>query len=271
MKKVGTLKNEQGIAHLVLIVLAVIVLAAIGGAAWRVSSSKKDSKSTATNSSQKAVSDSEVEKACLKEVNDKELCKFASNYKLDGVSYKAVITSVAPEGKSVMTMEVDSKNNSSMVTSQDGKEVGAFISLDKATYTKDLDGKAWTKYSAAAETPADTNPTKDIDFKPSDFTSEDTVSYKSQGKEACGKLTCFKYQIIDSKTPAQEQYLWFDTKDYMLQRWSTKDAQGTSDMVFTYQNVIIKEPSPVHEMSATPSAAEMDAAMKAMQQAGGEQ
>jgi outer membrane lipoprotein-sorting protein len=82
------------------------------------------------------------------------------------------------------------------------------------------------------------------------------------GKEACGKLTCFKYQVIDSTAPATTQYLWFDTKDYMMQRWSFKDANSSSDMVFTYQAVTIKAPSTVHDFDAN-SQADMQAAQAA--------
>jgi outer membrane lipoprotein-sorting protein len=252
MKKVGTVKNEQGVAHLVLIVLVVVVLAAIGGAAWRVSSSKKNDKkpATAANSqTAKVAADSEVETACLKEVNDKNLCKFAASYKIDGVAFRAVIDSTSDMGKSVMTMEVDGKNNSSVTTTQDGKEQAAFVTLNNTSYVKDADGSAWTKYPPAESVPGAGNPIGDIKVDSKNITEGNTISYKPLGKEACGKLTCYKYQVVDSKNPTQTQFLWFDTKDYQMQRFSFKDPQGETDMTFEYKSVTIKEPSPVHDLS----------------------
>jgi hypothetical protein len=40
----------------------------------------------------------------------------------------------------------------------------------------------------------------------------------------------------------------------MLHRWTSKDANGSMDMVFTYQSVTIKAPSPAHDFSASNSA-----------------
>ncbi|PJE65430.1 hypothetical protein COU91_01650 [Candidatus Saccharibacteria bacterium CG10_big_fil_rev_8_21_14_0_10_47_8] len=261
MQKIN--KNEQqGIAHLLLIVLIAVVVAGIGFAAWRVSSNKKAS--NGTSSATTAVADKTVQDACNKQLNDKDFCKFASNYKLTGVSYHSVITTVASGKTSTISMDVDGKDNSSMVTSGAGKETAAFISLNKATYMKDESSGSWLKYPAADSTtaPKETDPSSDIKIDSSNLTENNTISYKSLGKEACGKLTCFKYQVVDSQNPGTTQYIWFDTKDYMMQRWSSKDANGSTDMTFTYKSVTIKEPSPVTDFSAQ-SSADLQAAQEA--------
>lgn len=244
--------DQRGMAHLLVVALLVIVVGAIGFVAWKVSSNED----TTTNNSNKAVSDKAVEDACNKELKDKDLCKFASNYKLDDVSYQSAITTVADGKTSVMNMEVDGKGNSSMTTSEGGKETGAFITLNNATYIKNAEDGSWIKYSAGGDTsaPKQDDPTSDIKLDTNNLTENSTISYKNLGKESCGKLTCFKYQIIDTESPDTTQYIWFDTKDYMMQRWSSKTASGSTDMTFTYKAVVIKEPSPVTDFSAQGSA-----------------
>lgn len=255
-------KNDQrGIGHLLLIILIAVVVAGIGFAAWRVSSNKETS--NGSSSAKTAVADKAVQDACNKQLNDKDLCKFASGYKLTGVSYHSVITTVASGKTSVTTMDVDGKDNSSMTTSEAGKETSAFISLNKASYIKDESSGSWIKYPATDTTaPKESAPTSDIKIDSSDITENNTISYKKLGKESCGKLTCFKYQVVDTQTPGTTQYIWFDTKDYMMQRWSSKDADGSTDMTFTYQSVTIKEPSPVTDFSAQ-SNADLQAAQAA--------
>jgi len=260
-------KNQAGLAHLVLIVLVVAVLAVIGLVGMRVMKKNKDTNSSASITGTAVKEDKQVEKACNDQLHDKNLCKFASHYSLDKVSYKATINSTSSDGNSLTTMEVDGKDNSSMVISQGGKEASAFIYLNGASYIKDENDGSWTKYPASnTQDLKDSEPTKDIKIDTNDFTEKNTLTYKALGKEACGSLNCFKYQIVDSTSPKSQQFFWFDDKNYMMQRWSNKDDSGSMDMTFSYQSITIKEPSPVHEFSASNSA-DLNAAIQAAQQA----
>jgi outer membrane lipoprotein-sorting protein len=263
MKKVG--KNDQrGIAHLMLIVIIVVVVGGIGLVGWRVMSAQKDKDSgTKSSTASSVVSDSAALAACLKEVNDKNLCKFASGYKLDGVAYHAKFTTTGSDGTSTSEMDTDSKTNTSMTTTQGGKELMASISLNGTTYIKDETSGTWLKYPPADNSaPKTDNPTSDVKVDTNDITEKNTITYKSLGKEACGNLTCYKYQVVDTTQPKSEQFIWFDTKEYRLQRWTNKDDQGTTDMTITYKSVNIKAPSPVKDFSAQ-SSADLQAAQAA--------
>jgi outer membrane lipoprotein-sorting protein len=78
------------------------------------------------------------------------------------------------------------------------------------------------------------------------------VSFKYIGTEACGSLTCYKYQVTDSTTPSATQYVWFDNSSYKLRQWQYSDGSGnTTDMTVTYATVNITKPSPVEDLSAT--------------------
>lgn len=248
-------KDERGGLSPIIIIVVVVVLAAVGYAGWRVFSKKKSTTGNGSSSSVSApattAADKQLEDACMKEVNDKNLCKFASHFTLT-TAYTMNYTTVDSSGTTTGTFSTDGKNNSTMTTKQDGKETAAFISLNKDSYVKDEASGVWTKYSAqpSQTTPeTNTNPSSDIKIDSKDITDNNKTSYKNLGKEGCGKLTCFKYQVIDTTTPNTTQYIWFDDHDYQMRRWYSKDENGSNDMTLTYQAVNITAPSPVKEFN----------------------
>lgn len=255
-------ENQDGIAHLLLIVLFVAVVGVIGFVGYTVSS--KD-KSKNASSSASVVSNKEVESTCNKELKDKDLCKFASNYNLDNVDYKAVISSATAEGTSNMTMEVDANDNSSITISENGKETYAMIYLDKTSYIKNASDGTWLKYPKSTVTDTtEKTPDADINIQSDDFTSKSNYSYKKIGKERCGKLNCFKYEVTDKTKANMQQFIWFDDDDYVLQRYSVKEGSDSSDMTFTFKDVTITAPSPVKDYPSA-SSADVEAAMQAAQ------
>jgi outer membrane lipoprotein-sorting protein len=268
-KKVGK-KDQRGIAHLMLIVIVLVVGGAIGLAAWRVSSAQKDKDGTSNSSvstGNTAKEDKELAKTCLAAIKDKNLCKFASlsSFDLNSVSYQAVMANTDKDGKkSEITSQVDGKNNTSMISKEDGKEVYAYVLLNGAMYTKNAGETTWTKFpSSTPNATQDSSPSNEVKLDTKDFTGEkNTMSYKALGKEKCGNLTCYKYQIIDTEHPSDETFMWFDTKDYRIQRYRFKAEDGTTDMTFTYKKIKISEPSPVKEFSAQ-SSADLQAAQAA--------
>lgn len=239
------ISNQKGLAHLPMILIGAAVVVIIGLAAWHVSSSGSGSKPTV---------DKEAESACLKEVNDKNLCKFAASYNAKA-AYKAVITSTSSDGTSTSNLSTDGNDNTAMTISQAGNEVSASVVLNGDTYIKDETQNTWIKYPKDNTSKPDTaNPTSDIKIDSSDLTAKNTITYKYISKEACGKLSCFKYQVVDTTQKDLTQYLWFDDKGYQLQKWSSSDSSGTTEMVFTYAKVTITAPSPSKDFSAASSA-----------------
>lgn len=255
-------KRQGGFAHMMILVV-VVVLAAVGGVGYYVMSKQKDSSSS---SSKSTVSDKAVADACNKSLNDKDFCKFASNWK--GLEhYKTVITSTTGGVNSTMVMEVENEDKSKMTMTDNGKETAAYITIGKDNYTKDLTDGKWTKYTSAPTTDTDKVDIKD-DIDVTDFdTTTDKTEYKKIGKEACDNLTCFKYQIVDPEQPKLEQFIWFDTKDYLLRRLTTKEGADLTDMKMSYDKVSISAPSPIKtadESSAAPTQAEYEAMINAM-------
>ena len=154
MKK--QLKHESGFAHL-MAVLVIVVLAAIGGIGYVVMNKQKDKSSTGSNIVQSAVSNKAITDACNKELNDKDFCKFASNWSQLS-NYKTTISSTSAEGTTVMVAETENADKSKVATSTNGKEAAAYVTLGKDFYTKDEADNTWTKFTDDSTTkPVTTN------------------------------------------------------------------------------------------------------------------
>lgn len=224
--------NAGGVAHLALIVVGVVVLAGVGFAAYRVTSKDKQSSSDTSQT---------ANVPC--ESDDKDLCKFFSSWK---ASTKYRLVSTAPDGKK-STFEIDgNKNRISMAVEAGTYEV---ITIDKTTYTKA--GSTWYKQTAKSSGEDLTQDYKiDLEEPKDEGTdTKDQTTYKKIGKEACGNLTCFKYEVVNPATPDVKQYIWFDDNEYQLRRTRTENKEGATEMTFEYSGITVSEPSPVKELA----------------------
>ncbi len=200
--------------------------------------------------------------------DDKNLCRFWTSWEASS-DMTVRMTTTGKNGKtSNIVMELDGTANSHMTMSEGGKTAMESIQLDMTTYVKGEDG-VWTKFGSGtpgldAEAP---NKNEGIHF---DLSDEDTskTTFVAMGTEACGNLTCFKYQIIESGMSGT-QYVWFDTKEFKLRKTQYEDAElGVTVAEYSYGDVNITAPSPVKELSmpgfqGMPTQAEIDAMMQA--------
>lgn len=250
--KLSIRKDQRGLGRVVAILILVLLLAA-GLVAWRVSQNHDNPAKTAN--ARVAVD------SCNQKLNDKDLCKFIGNYDISKSSYLMTINSESkssPVGansqnktiiKAVTTLKSDGKGNSQLSGTSNG-QASEVIIFDKVSYMKDpKDGKWWKFASNDAMAPKDTNPVNGLRFNTPSTDSK--VTYKKLGKEACGSLNCFKYQIVYSSRPKDINYFWFDTKDYRLQGYYDKAGDDTiTDLSIAYQPVTVSAPTPVKEVPA---------------------
>ena len=223
--------RQAGGAH-VLIVLVVLValVGAIGFVVWRAMN--KD-----------AGQNAQVQAECAK-YNDKDICKFLSSWQ---TSQKYRMTSTDDAGESIF--EVDGDKSRIKMSGENGYEV---ITIGQTTYTKA--GDVWYKQTIS-EPEDDVAQDYKVDFEQPEAGKEsepapDKTAYKSHGKEACGKLKCFKYEVVDPDAGEQKQFIWFDDKDYQLRRGRSEGPDGASEQIYEYDNVSVNEPSPVKELGA---------------------
>lgn len=178
--------------------------------------------------------------------NDPNLCKFINGWKeVKYYTMNSVVTS--KDGtKSILTFKTAGENRDQMIMVENGTENYNVISIGEATYTKDYSDNKWWKSVTSAEATVKTEEEEKLDF---DDTIDNTT-YKKIGTEACGKLTCFKYQVIDPAVTESTDYIYFDSKDYQLRKTRSEMNDGSvSESTIDYSKITISEPSPVKDGS----------------------
>lgn len=237
-------KNQNGVAHILLALLIVVVLAAVGLVAWKVNN----------NSSGPATGiDKVTQDKCMAEVNDKQLCKFAGAF-ANVTNFKVAGTNTDSTGAtSSLDLSYDSKGNSSMVVKQSGQEAGSVVVYSGVTYVKDPTDNQWFKFAAD-----DKNAPQGLDLKKefakADFKNDtgQKLTYKNLGTEKCGDLNCYKYQETDPAKTTETTYLYIDTKESLLRRVTTSDSSDktSTDFSVSYGAVTISLPSPTKDVPA---------------------
>ncbi|MDB5163765.1 MAG: hypothetical protein JWS12_383 [Candidatus Saccharibacteria bacterium] len=259
--KTSLRRDDRGMAHVALVLLAVIVIAAIAGIGYYVmkgnkktSTPKSAALTTASTATPVASANKEIETDCTKLYNDKDFCKFASAFSYANRSYKLTSKGTsAQSGASELSIEVDAKSNDHTVSKVNGQVVLEAITLDNYIYSRDSATGTWIRDPKNSDSGAQSNPADDlkVDLKSEAAKAADKrTQYKKIGKEACDSVTCFKYQIVDPAQTDTTSYIWFGDKDYQLHRFSMKNTDGNSDTSFSFTSVSIKAPSPYKDRSA---------------------
>ena len=129
---------------------------------------------------------------------------------------------------------------------EDGtKEISHTIIIGDTTYIKDYsDGKWWKQTTKPEET-------EDIEETPEDlqegFALEDPSLYKNLGTEACGNLTCHKYEQTFKDFPGARTF-WFDTKKFLLRKEQSAYGEFSTTIEYSYDGINITAPSPTKDV-----------------------
>lgn len=238
-------QDENGLGHILLIVLVLVVLAGVGVAGWMVMNGKKTTTNTSTSNSSAGskVASSTVDSSCLSTYHDANLCKFAANStSFEKTAYTATVTTEQNGTNSTLTLENDGMGNTRLSGTESGQTFNS-IMLNGVTYLQPAGIGPWIEYPASSSAPT-TNPTSSMDIA----VGSNGITYKALGTEACGSLTCYKYQVTDSATPNATQIALFDNTSYKLRQWQYTDGSSSTNMVITYGAVNITKPSPVESL-----------------------
>ena len=237
-------ENEKGIAHLLLIVLGVVVIAGVGVVGWRVAANHKTNTSTTGSTATKSTAS---DSSCLAIYHDSRICNFAAfSTTFNKTAYTAALTITQNGTTNSATLKSDGQGNTELTTTSSGETLNA-ITLDNVEYVQDNGTGPWIEYDTGASA-ATTNPTSSMNIG----VGSAGISFKYIDTEACGSLTCYKYQVTDATTPSATQYVWFDNSSYKLREWQYNDGSGnTTTMTVTYTAVNITKPSPVENISAS--------------------
>jgi outer membrane lipoprotein-sorting protein len=243
MKTKKYLSDERGIGFVIEIIIGAVVLAVIGVAVMQYMKMKSG------GSASLIPAGVTLNGNC--ELKDTDLCKFTNNWK--GMKdYSLTSTQTAKDGKKSDSLyEISGDDKFHMTSSTNGKEEYNMISIGDTTYTKDYADGKWLEYTSKKSAKDDVK--SDVTFSADEDNKNQPAAkkteYKKLGKEACGKLTCFKYEVIEPDASGQ-QFIWFDDRDYLLRRMQNVDTDGTSDSTFSYAKPSISVPSPTKKADA---------------------
>lgn len=236
-------RDSRGVAHLLIVIIVLVVVGAIGFVGYSVYSKQQDK---AASGGAGAIAKAIAEASC--EDADKNICKFMASWKLHD-NYTVNMTSTH-EGKTETSVyKIDGDKKTHFASS--GETSYEFVVIDDVTYTKASNG-VWWKQKATPATKEVTETAKP-DFEedtPKDENKEvSKTTYKNLGTEACGKLTCYKYQVVDPNNTESTELIWFDTKDYQLRKMRSEGKDGAvTEQTYSYDKVTIKVPSPVKDL-----------------------
>lgn len=172
-------------------------------------------------------------------------------------------------------MRMDKDGNLSSDSYMGGKLQGSMIVFEDVTYMKDAQDGAWYTFASPSPDQAAKEEQKEFDIKET-YEYDDNMTITKIGQEACGELTCDKYEIIqplptaeqgeaeaevDAKAMESKYYIFIDTKEHLARKIEMIFAEGTSVIEYRYEAVTIAKPSPIKEMPSftMPQAAGDDA------------
>jgi outer membrane lipoprotein-sorting protein len=223
-------KNTSGGARFFLFLLVLVVLGGVGFAASRLLREDEKAKPKAQ----------EATIPCISE--DKTICKFITSWK-PSTSYRFTVEETTGGVTTTTTYDYDLNNPDKIHTTVEGEPSYEIISIGNTVYTKA--GDTWWKETIEQDPEKSGSSGRKEDKSNQDFEPVKPTQYTRVGKEACGKLQCYKYEVNDPGNPDTEQFIWFDDKEYKLRTLSFETADTISEQTFEYINVKINVPSPV--------------------------
>ncbi len=241
MSKIRNLTSQSGFAPIAIVAVIAIVVLLAGGGFFLASKSGNLPQSPSIPGVPAGLT---LNPNC--EYQDPDLCKFINNWK-QLKDYSATSSNVDEEGKKTeSSIEISGEDKFKMKVSEDGKDMMEMITLGDTTYTKDYtDGKWWKQKQEKMKEEIKEEYKFDFEDKPETETSR--TEYKKVGKEACGKLQCFKYEVVESQMEGKE-YIYFDDKDYLLRKQRSEVGKVYTETEFNYNKPNISEPSPTKEL-----------------------
>jgi hypothetical protein len=247
--------NERGVGHVLMVILVVVVIAIIAGVGYEVMHKKNSIPTTSATTAQTKAQATAAQSSCLSTYHDSDLCKFVAAEAASPFEKTSSILTLngTSSGQTTSgTISQDGKGNNSLSLTSNGTTINT-VALDGHNYAQASAGGPWIDYGTTASSTTTTPDTSLTSF----LGTLSTTTYKKLANEACGNLTCFKYQIVDKTNPSATQYVWFDNQQYLLRKYFESGLSGSDSLTMTiaYQSVNIAKPSPVQSLTsaATPS------------------
>ncbi|HSX31844.1 MAG TPA: hypothetical protein VLF43_01155 [Candidatus Saccharimonadales bacterium] len=238
--KQALFKKQHGFSTMgIVVIVGIILVAGVGLIVIVTNSGKKPATSNGSTAA--------VIKNATCDYSDEELCKF---FTIRKKAAPHTLTYITGSGTAQNTMTIQLKDASTYSLKVTGAVPYETVTIGDAYYVRGADG-TWWKRSIPADEADKYNPEVHDDLvEPSAKTVlNDRPYYEQQGQEACGNLTCLKYQMTDPSDPGNYTYVWFDTSEYKLRRLQNTGLANPFNATYTYGNVVVNAPTPVKDLA----------------------
>ncbi len=230
----------------ILVGVAVIAMLGVGGYIYYQSTQAKDSHSGLTKQEQ-----ADLKAACKVQIDDDLLCAVFTNWSAmskDPVTY--TVSSKTADGESSSMIVKSSGDDHHSVMTQDGQTMET-IQVGNTYYNK-ING-VWYRYNTTTPTinpeQASDHPSSDLDSIINEDDAAD-LAYKNLGEEACGAITCVKYELVDKSEPDALNVFWIDAKTQRVMKTEMTEGDGSSTTtVYEYGAVTITAPEGAKDYS----------------------
>jgi len=186
---------------------------------------------------------------------DDELLRKHMAAQANATKFKVISKSSGYGGSTTMIYDMDGDTVKYRTTSSGEGMESDMIVIEDTTYIKDFkDGKWWKQ----TQKPGEVN--DEIESKMEEYVANDAeeeeaefvkTKYNNLGKEACGDLTCYKYEQLDPNDgteSAGKRLFWFDTDDYLLRKDLSEYGEFSSESEYFYEDVSVEKPSPTKDV-----------------------
>ncbi len=186
---------------------------------------------------------------------DDELLRKHMAAQANATKFKVISKSSGYGGSTTMIYDMDGDTVKYRTTSSGEGMESDMIVIEDTTYIKDFkDGKWWKQ----TQKPGEVN--DEIESKMEEYVANDAeeeeaefvkMKYNKLGEEACGDLTCYKYEELDPNDgteSAGKRLFWFDTDDYLLRKDLSEYGEFSSESEYFYEDVSVEKPSPTKDV-----------------------
>ncbi len=186
---------------------------------------------------------------------DDELLRKHMAAQANATKFKVISKSSGYGGSTTMIYDMDGDTLKYRTTSSGEGMESDMIVIEDTTYIKDFkDGKWWKQ----TQKPGEVN--DEIESKMEEYVANDAeeeeaefvkMKYNKLGEEACGDLTCYKYEELDPNDgteSAGKRLFWFDTDDYLLRKDLSEYGEFSSESEYFYEDVSVEKPSPTKDV-----------------------
>ncbi len=186
---------------------------------------------------------------------DDELLRKHMAAQANATKFKVISKSSGYGGSTTMIYDMDGDTLKYRTTSSGEGMESDMIVIDDTTYIKDFkDGKWWKQTEKPGEENSEIESKMD-EYMVKDAEEEETefvkMKYNKLGEEACGDLTCYKYEEVDPNGDAEsagKRLFWFDKKDYLLRKDLSEFGEFSSESEYYYDDVSVDKPSPTKDV-----------------------